>query len=119
MLVNRLEHRGQEYEEANVLVRSLSRLEQIQSIQLRRVGDDGHRPVAVLSGPIDSSERLLVEQRLQAMSERDAPERRHHEHVVVDGEIGLLEVRGHLELAGRDFVVTSGDGYAELVQLEL
>ena len=67
----------------------------------------GHRPVAVLSRAVDAGKRLLVQQRLQAVAQRDAPQRRHHEQVVVDGEIGLLEIRRHLELARRDFVVTS------------
>ena len=50
---------------------------------------------------------------------RDFAERRHHELVVVDGDVGVLEVRRHLELARRDLVVSGDDRNAELVQLRL
>ena len=46
-------------------------------------------------------------------------QRRHHELVVVDGDVGLLEDRRHLELARRDFVVPRHDRHAELVELVL
>jgi hypothetical protein len=39
VFVNALEHRGEESEEANVLVRRLSWLEKIQAIDFRRVSD--------------------------------------------------------------------------------
>ena len=38
---------------------------------------------------------------------------------MVDGDVGLLEHRRHLELAGRDFVVARDDRHAELVELVL
>src|SRR5918999_1568459 len=53
------------------------------------------------------------------MSKRDAAQRRHHELIVVDGEVGLLEARRHLELRRRDLVVARHDRYAKLVQLLL
>ncbi len=114
-----LQHGGEEGEEANVLVGRLSRLEEIQSIQLRRIGDHRHRPVAVLSRAVNSGEWFLMQKSLEAVPERYPSERRHHEHIVIDGEIGFLEVRRHLELAGRDFVVTSRNRDSEFVQLEL
>src|ERR1700694_1881180 len=73
----------------------------------------------MLPGSVDSGERLLVEYRLQTVPEGDTPESRHDEHVVVHGEIGLLAVGGHLELAGRDFVVSVVNWHSELIQLEL
>ncbi len=79
----------------------------------------GHRPVAVLARAVDAGERLLVQQRLQAVAQRDASQRRHHELVVIDGDVRLLEHRRHLELARRDFVVPRDDRHAELVQLVL
>ena len=53
------------------------------------------------------------------MTQRHAAQRRHHELVVVDADIGLLEARRHLELARRDFIVTRDDRHTELVQLVL
>src|SRR5438552_6265671 len=53
------------------------------------------------------------------MSQRNPSQRCHHQLVVVDAEVGLREVRSHLELAGRHLVVTRGDRYGELVKLEL
>jgi hypothetical protein len=73
----------------------------------------------VFSRAVDAGERFLVQQRLETVSERHAPQRRHHEHVVIDGKIGFLEIRRHLELAGRDFIVAGGNRHSELVQLEL
>ena len=61
MLVNSLQYGGEEGEEANVLVRSLSRLEEIQTIELRRAGNYLHRPVAMLARTVDSRERFLVQ----------------------------------------------------------
>ena len=60
-----------------------------------------------------------MQQRLQAVPQRDLSERRHHELIVVDGDVGVLEVRRHLELAGRDLVMPRDDRHAELVQLVL
>ena len=119
VLVHRLEHGGEEDEEADVLVRRLARLEQVVAVELRVVGGDRHRPVAVLAGSVDAGERLLVQQRLQAVAQRDAAQRRHDELVVIDGDVGLLEARRHLELARRNFVMPRDDRHAELVQLVL
>src|SRR5258708_15521154 len=73
----------------------------------------------MLSGAVDARERFLVQQRLEAVSERHAAKCCHHEHVVIYREVGLLERRSHLELTGRDFVVPGSDRHSELVQLEL
>src|SRR6476646_9826373 len=73
----------------------------------------------MLAGSVDSGEGLLVQQCLQAVPQRDSAKSRHHQLVVVNGEIGLLEVRRHLELAGSYLVVPGGDRHSELVQLEL
>ena len=90
-LCTALQHRGEEDEEANVLMRRLARLEQVRAVELRVVRRDRHRPVAVLARAVDAGERLLVQQRLQAVTQRDAAQRRHHELVVVDGDVRLLE----------------------------
>src|ERR1700730_6852655 len=73
----------------------------------------------MFSRAVDSREWLLVQERLEAVPERHAPKRCHDQHVVIDGEIGFLEVGRHLELTRRDFVVTSGNRHSEFVQLEL
>jgi hypothetical protein len=46
-----------------------------------------------------------VQQQLQAVAAGDALERLHDEHVVVGGDVGVLEDRGELVLAGGDLVV--------------
>src|SRR3954464_5988257 len=108
---------GKENQKSEILVRCLSGLQEIQSVELR-ITDDGHRPVAVLSRAVDPRERLLMKDGLQSVSQSNAAQSCHHQHVVVDGEIGFLEVRRHLELAGRDFVVPGRDRNAQLVELE-
>ena len=74
---------------------------------------------AIKNPPASPAASREVEERLQVMTQRHAAQGRHHELVVVDGDIGLLEARGHLELARRDFVVTRDDRDAELVELVL
>jgi hypothetical protein len=119
VLVHRLQHGGEEDEEAHVLVRRLPRLEQVEAVDLGVVGGDRHRPVAVLARAVDAGERLLVQHGLQPVAERDLAQRRHHELVVVGGEVGLGEARRHLELARRHLVVPRDDRHAELVELVL
>jgi len=43
----------------------------------------------------------------------------HHQHLVVGGDVGLLEDRRHLELPRGDLVVTGLHGHAEAVELPL
>src|SRR6476646_3735972 len=119
VLMHRLEDRGEEDQEANILMRRLPGLEQVVTIELRVVGRHGHRPVAVLARSVDAGKRLLVQQRLQVMPQRDTTQRRHNELVVIDGNVGLFEARCHLELAWRHFIVPRHDRNAELVQLVL
>ena len=104
---------GAEDEELGVVVRRVARLEQV----LARVV--GHRPVVVLARAVDAGERLLVQQAAQAVPVGDALHRLHDEHVVVGGEVGVLEDRRDLVLARGDLVVPRLDRHAELEQLEL
>src|SRR5512132_184035 len=53
------------------------------------------------------------------MTQRDAAQRRHYELVVIDGDVGLLEARRHLELTRRDFVVSRDDRDTQSVELVL
>ena len=50
---------------------------------------------------------------------RDVAQRVHDEHVVVRGEVQLLELRRELELRGRDLVVARLRRDAELPELTL
>src|SRR5688572_15031393 len=119
MFVDCTKHGREENQEADVLMRRLTGLEKILSVELGGIRRDRHRPVAVLSRAIDAGEWFFVENGLQPVAERDASKSRHHQHVVVDREIGLLEVRRHLELARRDFVMSGRYRNSELVKLEL
>ena len=118
MLEDGLEDRGKEQQESQVLVRRLAGLEQVDAIELV-VGGDGHRPVAVLAGAVDAGERLLVQQRHEPVPHGHLAEDRHDELVVVGGDVRLFEDGGHLELAGRDFVVARDDGHAQAIELVL
>src|SRR5205823_13968725 len=57
-------------------------------------------------------------QRLKAVSQRNPAQCRHHQLVVINAQVRLLEVGRHLELAWGDFIVTGRNGHAQLVQLE-
>ena len=77
------------------------------------------RPVDVLARAVDAGERLLVQQARHAVLLGHALERHHHQLLMVGGEVGALEHRRDLELAGRDLVVPGLDRDAELEQLAL
>jgi hypothetical protein len=55
MLVDRLDHRGAEEEEVDVVRRRVARVEQV------RAGVRPHRPVVVLAGAVYAGEGLLVQ----------------------------------------------------------
>ena len=63
---------------------------------------------------VDAGERLLVQEALESVALRSATQHLHDEHVVVDGEVEVLEDRRKLELRGRDLVVARLRGDAEL-----
>ena len=112
VLVHRPDDGGAEHEELGVLVRRVARVEEVA---LGRVAD---REVDVLARAVDAGERLLVQEALHAVLLGDPTERRHHQLLVVMGEVGAFEHRGDLELAGGDLVVAGlgGDAY-EHIQL--
>ena len=58
-------------------------------------------------------------ERLEAVAHRDTAEDRHHELVVIDGDVGVLEAGCHLELARRHLVVARDDGHAKPVEFAL
>ena len=110
--VDRADDGQQHGEEDRVLLRVRARLQQVAPA----VGDG---PVAVLAAAVDAGERLLVQQALHAVALGRAAQDLHDEHVVVHGEVELLEDRRKLELRGRDLVVARLRGDAELPELRL
>ena len=112
VLVDRLYDGAEHREEYGVLVRIGAGVEEV----LAAVGDG---PVVVLAGAVDACVRLLVEEALESVPLGDVAQRVHHEHVVVRGEVQLLELRRELELRWRDLVVARLRRYAELPELPL
>ena len=78
----------------------------------------GEAPVDVFSGPVDAGERLLVEEELQVVAVGHPLHRLHDQHVVVGGDVGVLEQGGQLILRRRNLVVPGLDRDAELVKLK-
>ena len=77
------------------------------------------REVDVLARAVDAGERLLVEQAFHAVLLGDGLEGRHQQLLMVGGDVGPLEHRRDLELAGGDLVVPGLGRDAELEQLAL
>ena len=79
------EHGGQEDEELGVLVRAVAGPEQVVAQVVRE------RPVDVLARAVDPGERLLVEQELEAVAVGHPLHGLHDQHVVIGGDVGVLE----------------------------
>ena len=79
----------------------------------------GQRPVVVLARAVDAGERLLVQQAREAVLRRHPLQHLHRHHLVIDGDVGVLEDRRDLVLARRDLVVARLHRHADLEQLEL
>ena len=107
MLVDCADDGKEHREEDRVLARVRAGREEVTPA----VGD---RPVAVLARPVDALEGLLVEEAHKSVALSRLAENFHDEHVVVDGEVKVLEHRRELELRGRDFVVARLRGDSEL-----
>ncbi len=112
-LVHGADHRGAEHQELRVLVRRVAGHQQAAELRVAQ------REVDVLARSVDTGERLLVEQALHAVLLGDGLERRHQQLLMVGGDVGPLEHRRDLELAGRDLVVAGLGRDAELEQLTL
>ena len=78
-----------------------------------------HRPVEVLARAVHPGKRLLVQQARQPVFRRHPLQRLHHHHLVVGGDVGVLEHRRNLILARRDFVVARLHRHAHAVELGL
>ena len=113
VLVDRLDHRGAEEEEVDVVGRRVARVEQVGA------GVGAHRPVVVLAGAVDAGEGLLVQQADQAVAAGDAFHHLHHQLLVVGADVRVLEDRRDLVLVRRHLVVAGLDRDAELAHLQL
>ena len=112
-LVDRADDGGAEHQKLHVVVRRGPGAEQVVAELV------GQRPVVVLAGAVDAGERLLVEQARQTVLGRHLLEHLHGHHLMIRGDVGVLEDRRDLVLAGRHFVVPGLDRHAHLEQLEL
>ena len=79
----------------------------------------GKTPVVMFSRTVDAVEGFLVKQHTEAMIAGHTFHQRHQEHVMVNGEVTLLEDRSKLELIGGNLVVTGLTGDGELESLDL
>ena len=104
--------REEDGEEDGVLARVVAGREEVPAA----VGD---RPVAVLARSVHALERLFVQEAHKAVALRRLAQHLHYEHVVVDGEVEVLEHRRKLELRRRDLVVARLRGDAELPEARL
>ena len=111
--VHRAEHRRAEHEELHVVVRRVARSEQVVAELI------GQRPVVVLAGSVHAGKRLLVQQTRQAVLGRHLLQGLHRHHLMVDGDVGVLEHRRDLVLARRHLVVPRLHRHTDLEQLEL
>ena len=102
-----------EGDELQVLGGSLARTEEVDS------GVGAQRPVIVLTRAVDTLERLLVQQHAEVVTAGYLVHDGHQQLVVIVREVYLLIYGCHLELVGRNLVVTGLEGYSELEALIL
>ena len=110
IVVDGLDHRGEEDDELQVVERGVARIEQV-------LGLGAERPVVVLARTVDALERLLMQQADQIVAGGDELHLLHHDQVLVDGLVDLAIDGGELMLAGGNLVVLSLGGDAERPQL--
>ena len=73
----------------------------------------------MLARAVDAVEGFLVEQYAEAVIAGDTLHQRHQQHIVIDGEVALLEDGGELELVRGDLVVARLTGNGEFEGLDL
>ncbi len=93
------EHGRAEDQELHVVVRRVARAEQVVAELV------GERPVIVLARSIDAGEWLLVQQAGEPVFRRNLLQHLHRHHLMIDGDVGVLEDRCDLVLARRDLIV--------------
>ena len=72
-----------------------------------------------LPDPLTPANGFSCKQELEAVAVGHALHGLHHQHVVVGGDVGVLERHGQLVLGRRDLVVPGLDRHAQLVKLGL
>ena len=112
-LLHGAQHGGAEHQELHVVVRRVARVQEVVAELVR------HAPVQVLAGAVDAGERLLVQQARQPVLRRHPPHHLHRHHLMVGGDVGVLEDRRDLVLARRHLVVAGLERHADLVELAL
>ena len=108
MQIHGADYRGQEHQELHVGVRVRTRIQKVDS------GARGHGPVVVLATAIDACERLLMDQALKSVLASHHAQHLHGDHLMVNGDVGILKHRGQFVLTWSDFVVTRLGGNAQL-----
>ncbi len=112
-LVDGADHRGAEDQELHVVVRRLARVEEVVPEVV------AHAPVEVFARAVDPGKWLLVQQARETVLRRDPSHHLHRHHLMVGGDVGVLEDRRDFVLARGDLVVTGLDRDADLVELAL
>ena len=77
-------------------------------------GVGGERPVVVLARTVDAVEGLLVQQAAESVLASHLLHQRHEQHIVVNGQVGLLKYRCQLKLVRCHLVVAGLAGDAQL-----
>ena len=103
IIIDGLDHRGEEDDELQVVERGVARIEQI-------LGLGAKRPVVVLARTVDALKGLLVQQADQVVTGGDELHLLHHDQILVDGLVDLAIDRRELMLAGSDLVVLGLSG---------
>ena len=110
IIVDRLNNAGKEYDELQVRLRRVARVEQVLVL-------GAEAPVVVLARAVNALKRLFMLQAHEAMVAREQLHHFHGEQILVNRAVHVAEHRGELMLAWSDFVVLGFRGNREAPQL--
>ena len=99
IIVNCLNDCYEEYQELNILCRSLAGIQQVQT------GICGHGPVVMFTGTVDSVKRLLVKEANISMLICNLLHHLHGQLVVINSYVGGIKHRCQLMLAGSNLIM--------------
>ena len=108
MQIHGADDRGQEHQELHVGVRVRARIKKIDA------RTRGHGPVVVLATSIDACERLLMDQALKSVLASHHAQHLHGDHLMVNGDVGILKHRRQFVLTWSNLVVTGLGWNAQL-----
>jgi hypothetical protein len=111
--VHGTQDRRAEHEKLQVLVRVGPRTEQVVPLIV------ADRPVEVFARSIDAGERLFVQQAGKPVTRGCPPHRLHGHHLMIGGQVGVLEYRSDLVLARRHFVVAGFHRHPDPIEFRL